>query len=74
MCWLGNGLTVAQETGKGTTAYLDQVDIPPIIKNGPRVKKVEENGLKMSYDNKAVVQHVEGKLAAMALEVNTMPA
>ena len=74
MCWLGNGLTVAQETGKGTTAYLDEVDIPPIIKNGPRVKKVEVNGLGTSYDNKAVVQHVEGKLAAVALEVSPMPA
>jgi hypothetical protein len=74
LCWLGNGLTVAQETGKGTTAYLDEVDIPPIIKNGPRVKKVEVNGLKMSYDNEAVVEHVEGKLAAVALAVNPMPA
>jgi hypothetical protein len=33
MCWLGNGLTVAQEENKSTTSYLDTVDIPPAINN-----------------------------------------
>jgi len=71
LCWLGNGLTVAQETGKGTTAYLDEVDIPPIINQVPRGTKVEMNGLATNHDIQTVVQQVEGDLVP---EVNTMPA
>ena len=78
MAWLGNGLTVAQETGKGTTAYLDEVDVPPVINQGPRKveekKKIEVEGLKTGYDDKAKVEHVEGKLAEVVVGVNPMPA
>jgi hypothetical protein len=36
LCWLGNGLTVAQKEEGNTTEYLDVVDVPPIINSGPR--------------------------------------
>lgn len=74
MSWLGNGLTVAQETGKGTTAYLDEVDIPPVINKEPRCKQVEVNGFTTHHEDKTVVEHMEGKLAEVAIEINPMPA
>jgi hypothetical protein len=36
LCWLGNGLTMAQKEEGNTTKYLDMVDVPPIINSGPR--------------------------------------
>lgn len=39
LCWLGNGLTMAQKEDGNTTAYLDQVDVPPFINHGPRRAK-----------------------------------
>lgn len=76
MCWFGNGLTVAQETGKGTTAYLDAIDIPPIINKEPRKKEVvvQVKQQATNYDDKAVAEHVEGKLTEVVVGVNPMPA
>ncbi|KAK9426117.1 hypothetical protein SUNI508_12571 [Seiridium unicorne] len=31
LAWLGSGLTLAQESGGFTTAYLDEVDMPPFL-------------------------------------------
>ena len=39
LAWLGNGLTMAQNEGSNTTAYLDEVDLPPVINHGPRPAK-----------------------------------
>jgi len=39
LAWLGNGLTMAQKEGSNTTAYLDEVDIPPLINHKPRPAK-----------------------------------
>jgi hypothetical protein len=39
LCWLGNGLTMAQKEEGNTTKYLDMVDIPPVINSGPRELK-----------------------------------
>jgi len=36
LCWLGNGLTMAQKNEGNTTEYLDIVDLPPVINHGPR--------------------------------------
>ena len=74
LSWLGNGLTVAQERGKGTTAYLDEVDIPPILNKELRSKNFVNKKVETNYDDPAVVQHVDGKLAEIAPEVNPMPA
>ncbi|KAK5044673.1 hypothetical protein LTR84_010565 [Exophiala bonariae] len=39
LSWLGNGLTVAQIENGATTAYLDNVDVPPILNHTKRPKK-----------------------------------
>jgi hypothetical protein len=36
LCFLGNGLTMAQKEEGNTTKYLDMVDVPPTINSGPR--------------------------------------
>lgn len=74
LSWLGNGLTVAQETGKGTTAYLDEVDIPPIINKEPRDENAVDKQADNDHNDEAAVQYVEQKLAEFAVEVNPMPA
>ena len=58
MAYFGNGLTVSQEKDEKTTAYLDKVDIPPIINHGKRPTmekmKVEESKSKMDQLAEAV--------------------
>jgi hypothetical protein len=44
LCWLGNGLTVAQKEEGNTTGYLDMVDIPPVINRGPQELKKGNDG------------------------------
>jgi hypothetical protein len=36
LAWLGNGLTMAQVENGNTSAYLDTVDVPPILNHRPR--------------------------------------
>ncbi|KAK6379129.1 hypothetical protein LTS17_006833 [Exophiala oligosperma] len=40
MNWLGNGLTTAQESDEKATAYLDNVDIPPVLNKGCRPRNL----------------------------------
>jgi hypothetical protein len=77
MNWLGNGLTTAQENDEKTTAYLDNVDIPPLLNEGPRPGKIalatrpvstaDQYTLSQNTDDtKAAQTHVEKLAAAIA--------
>lgn len=46
LAWIGNGLTISQHRGEDTTTYLDTVDIPPIVNQGPRPCQQQDNKTK----------------------------
>ena len=55
LAWMGNGMILAQEEGRSTTEYLNDVDIPPLPTIVKAIPVVFEDTLPPPMVEKAVL-------------------